>query len=91
MRGDQQVDGVNVFEIFVPVVAWITVRILLILSMILNLETQQVDYTNVFCQTPLEQTVFVELQLDLNHLTKYCYSRSWCMDCVKARLIFISF
>ena len=41
-------DGVDVFEKCAPVVAWITVRILLILSMILNLETQQVDYTNAF-------------------------------------------
>ena len=61
VRGDQQVDGVDVFETFAPVVVWITVRILLILSMILSLETQQVDYTNAFCQAPLDQTVFVEL------------------------------
>ena len=61
MRGDQQVDGVDVFETFVQVVAWITVRILLILSMILNLQTRQVDYTNGFCQAPLDQTVFFEL------------------------------
>ena len=43
VRGEQQVDSINVFETLVPVLAWITVRILLILSMILNLETQQVD------------------------------------------------
>ena len=49
VRGYQQVDGVDVFETFAPVVAWITIRILLILSMILHLETQQVDYTNAFC------------------------------------------
>ena len=40
VRGVQQVDGLDVFETFAPVVAWITVRLLLILSMILNLETQ---------------------------------------------------
>ena len=60
VRGDQQIDGLDVFEIFAPVVAWITVRLLLILSMVLQLETQQVDYTNAFCQAPLDQTVFVE-------------------------------
>ena len=26
-----------------------------------NLATQQVDYTNAFCQAPIEQTVFVDL------------------------------
>jgi hypothetical protein len=29
--------------------------------MVLQLENQQVDYTNAFCQAPLDQTVFVEL------------------------------
>ena len=54
-------DGVDVFETYVSVVDWISVRLLLILSMVLNLQAQQVDYTNVFCQAPLEQTVFVDL------------------------------
>ena len=61
VRGDQQVDGVDVIETFAPVVALITVRILMVLPMILNLETQQVDYTNAFYKAPLDQTVFVEL------------------------------
>ena len=53
--------GIDVFETYAPVVSWITVRILLVLSLVLNLSTQQVDYTNAFCQAPLEQTVYVEL------------------------------
>ena len=61
IRGDQQIDGIDVFYTYAPVVSWITVRLLLVLSLILGLQTQQVDYTNAFCQAPLEQTVFVEL------------------------------
>ena len=61
VRGDQQIEGLDVFETYAPVVSWITVRILLVLSIVLGLKTQQVDYTNAFCQAPLEQTVFVEL------------------------------
>ena len=61
VRGDQQIEGVDVFETYAPVVSWITVRILLVLSLVLGLSTQQVDYTNAFCQAPLEQTVYVEL------------------------------
>ena len=60
MRGDQKIDGVDVFETFAPVVAWITVRILLVLSMLLNLKTQQVDYCNALCQASLDKTVFLE-------------------------------
>ena len=40
VRDDQQIDTVNVLEILSSVVAWITVRIILIFSMILNMETQ---------------------------------------------------
>ena len=58
---DQQINGLDVFETFAPAVAWITVRLLLILPMVLKLDTQQVDYTKAFCQAPLDQTVFVEL------------------------------
>ena len=38
VRGYQQIDQLDVFETFAPVVAWITVRILLILLMVLNLK-----------------------------------------------------
>ena len=57
VRGDQQIEGANVFEIYMTVVSWITVRILLILSIVLVLEPQQVDYINTFCREPLGQTV----------------------------------
>ena len=40
VRGDQQIVGLDVFEIFAPVVAWITFGLSIILSMILQLETK---------------------------------------------------
>ena len=61
VRSDQQIEGVDVFETYAPVVSWITVRLLLVLSVVMALCTQQVDYTNAFCQAPLDQTVYVEL------------------------------
>ena len=51
----------DVFETYVPVVSWITVRLLLVISILLQLQTQQVDYVNTFCQASLDQTLFVEL------------------------------
>ena len=51
----------DVFEIYAPVVSWITVRLLLVLSILMELCNQQVDYTNAFCQAPLYQTVYVGL------------------------------
>ena len=42
-RGDQPAHVINFFDTFAPVVFWETVRILLILSEFLGLDTQQVD------------------------------------------------
>jgi hypothetical protein len=41
--GHRQVEGRDYFVTFAPVVTWQTVRIMLILSLILNLSTKQVD------------------------------------------------
>jgi len=48
VRGDWQVEGVDFFETFAPVVSWTTVRIMLILSILFDLKTRQVDYTAAF-------------------------------------------
>ena len=61
VHGNQQIYGVDVFETYAPVLSWITVHLLLVLSLVLGLQTQQVDYTNEFCQAPLEQNVYIEL------------------------------
>ena len=50
VRGDMQIEGVDFFNTFAPVVQWATVRLLLNLSITLNLETIQVDYVSAFCQ-----------------------------------------
>ena len=42
-------------------VSCITIRLLTILSITMGLITQQVDYTNSFCQAPLDQVVYVEI------------------------------
>ena len=54
IRGDQQIDGVDVFDTYTPVVSRITVCLLLVLSIIFKMMTQYVDYTNAFCQAPFD-------------------------------------
>ena len=56
-RGDQQVFRIDYFDTFAPVVCWTTVRILLILSVILGLDTKQVDYTCAFLQATITEDV----------------------------------
>jgi hypothetical protein len=70
VRGDMQQEGIDVFETFAPVVAWTTIRLLLILSVILDLETTQVDYTSAFCQAPMDHDVFVALPKGWQQLNK---------------------
>jgi hypothetical protein len=61
VRGDQQVEGVDYFESYAPVVSWTTVRLLLSLSIIFGLETRQVDYSNAFAQAKLDEEIYVQL------------------------------
>ena len=55
VRGDRQIEGVDFFETFAPVVNWTTVRLMLILSLVLGLLTHQVDYTAAFTHAPIDK------------------------------------
>jgi hypothetical protein len=54
-RGDRQIEGVDYFDTFAPVVSWTTVRLMLILSAILDLHTRQADYTAAFVHAPIDR------------------------------------
>jgi len=60
-RGDHQVQGVDYFDTFTPVVSWATVRILLILTVILGWDTKQVDYTCAFLHASIKEDVYVSM------------------------------
>jgi hypothetical protein len=59
--GHRQIEGVDFSETFAPVVNWTTVRLLLVLSQVLNLSTKQVDYTAAFILAPINDTVYLEM------------------------------
>ena len=62
-RGFEQQQGIDYFETFAPVVMWLTVRLLLIMSILMNLETKQIDYTAAFVHAPIDCTVYVDMPL----------------------------
>jgi hypothetical protein len=68
--GHRQIEGVDFFETFAPVVNWTTVRLLLILSQLLNLSSKQVDYTAAFIHAPISDTVYVEMPSGFSELGK---------------------
>jgi hypothetical protein len=55
------VEGVDYFETFAPVVMWLTVRLLLIMSILLELETTQIDYTAAFVHADIGCLVYVAM------------------------------
>jgi hypothetical protein len=61
VRGDQQVQGVDYFKTYSPVVSWLMTQLLLVLSVHLGLKSKQVDYSNAFIQADLEEDVFIEM------------------------------
>ena len=54
-RGDQQLEGIDFFETYAPVINWHTVRIMLVLSILFELQTMQVDYTAAFIHAPIDR------------------------------------
>ena len=54
-RGDRQIQDVDFFDTWAPVVSWNTVRLLLVLSSLLNLATRQVDYTAAFVHADIDK------------------------------------
>ena len=61
VRGDRQVEGVDFFETYAPVVSWTTIRLLLVLSVVLDLQSVQVDYTTAFVQADIDDEVYIEM------------------------------
>ena len=59
--GGQQQWGVNYWETYAPVVNWISVRFLLIISELAGLETQALDFVLAFPQAKLDVPVFMEI------------------------------
>jgi hypothetical protein len=64
-RGDQQLEGIDFFETYAPVVQWTTVRLMFILEILLQLKSKQGDVTAAFLHGELgpDEKVYVEMPL----------------------------
>ena len=60
-HGGMQQWGVNYWETYAPVVNWISIRFLLVLSEIVGLESKAVDFVLAFPQADLDVPVYMEL------------------------------
>ena len=62
-RGDMQLEGIDFFEIYAPVVQWKTVGLMLILEVFLGLKSKRGDVTAAFFGADIgkDDKVFVEI------------------------------
>ena len=60
-RGDKQIEGIDYFDKYAPVVFWSTVRLLLCTSISQGWKTKQVDFSNALVQAELEEDVYIGL------------------------------
>ena len=62
-RGDMQLEGIDFFDTYAPVVQWTTIRIILILEVLLGLKSKQGDVTAAFLHANLgkDKKVFVDM------------------------------
>ena len=71
-RGDMQLEGIDFFETYAPVVQWTTIRLMFILEVLLGLKSKQGDVTCAFLHADLEpgETVYVDMPLGFNVKSK---------------------
>jgi hypothetical protein len=60
-HGGQQTWGVNYWETYAPVVNWFSVRTLMVLSLLNDLETRSIDFVLAFPQADLDVDIYMEL------------------------------
>ena len=63
LHGGQQEFGVNYWETFAPVVTWTSIRLVLILSIIHQWHTRQIDFVMAYPQAPIETPLWMEVPL----------------------------
>ena len=61
VKSFQQIEGVDYFETYSPVISWLTVCLVFTIFLLLNLQSIQVDYTEEFPQAPLTNDVYIKM------------------------------
>ena len=62
-HGGMQIHGETYWDTYAPVVNWISIRMMLTLSVIHNLYTTSIDFTLAFPQAEVETTIYMEIPL----------------------------
>ena len=68
VNGATQVYGVNYWNTYAPVVSWLAVRLMFILSVIEGWSSESIDFTLAFPQADVEVPMFVEFPVGVDIL-----------------------
>jgi hypothetical protein len=60
-HGGKQIEGEHYWATYAPVVNWRTVRLVLILSLLGQLQSRQIDYVNAYTQAPADCDIFMTI------------------------------
>ena len=80
VRGEKQIKGIDFFHTYAPAVSWPVVCLMLTLSILCDLKTRQVNYSNAFAQAEIDDDVYImlpdsfEAPINGNNILKLCKS-----------------
>jgi len=60
-HGGKQIEGVNFWATYAPVVTWSTTRLILILSLVTGMKSRQIDYIQAYTQAPVDCEVYMHI------------------------------
>jgi hypothetical protein len=66
VHGGQMLHGIHYWETFSPVVTWIVIRLVLILSLLLGWHTRQIDFVLAYPQAPAEAPTYMKIPRGVN-------------------------
>ena len=78
--GEKQIKGIDFFHTYAPAVSWPVVCLMLTLSILCDLKTRQVNYSNAFAQAEIDDDVYImlpdsfEAPINGNNILKLCKS-----------------
>ena len=65
VHGGQEQHGIHFWDTFAPVVSWMSVRTLLVLSKIHNLHTKSIDFVQAYPQADIKVTSVLETSIKM--------------------------
>jgi hypothetical protein len=81
-RGDQQLEEIDIFETYAPVVQWMTIHLMFVLKILLGLKSMKSNVTCTFLHTNLKENNKVYIDMPMGFAQ---YGKNDKIKCLKLR------